>query len=153
MDSERDNEFQARCREIFDKFDKDGSGALDRQELVAGLRALGGNPTKNDIQSILEEAENKANANGKLEFDEFFGLLSTYRKDSEQVQEELLNAFMYFDRNQDGSIDKEEVKETLKRAGDDPLTDAEIDEMFAEIDTNDDGKVSYRELVRYMCSQ
>ena len=48
---------------------------------------------------------------GKLEFDEFCVIMSKHRKSMEDEEEELKNAFKIFDKNGDGTIDRDELKQ------------------------------------------
>jgi len=52
-----------------------------------------------------------ANDNGRLEFSEFCEIISKNKKSLEQEEEELKNAFRLFDKNGDGTIDREELKQ------------------------------------------
>lgn len=53
--------------------DKDGSGAIDRDELAMMIKSLGQNPTKHMIDEIMTEADGGADRdnNGKIELREF----------------------------------------------------------------------------------
>jgi Ca2+-binding EF-hand superfamily protein len=48
---------------------------------------------------------------GKLDFDGFCEVMSKYRKNAEDVETDLLRAFMVFDKNGDNSIDANELRE------------------------------------------
>lgn len=50
-----------------------------------------------------------ANGNGMLEFSEFCEIIAKNKKTLEQEEEELKNAFGLFDKNKDGTIDREEL--------------------------------------------
>lgn len=41
------------CKEAFDLFDTDGTGAINVTDLRVALRALGVDPTKDDVKSLL----------------------------------------------------------------------------------------------------
>ena len=65
--------------------------------------------------------------------------------DAEQLKEE----WKVFDRNCDGLISKEELRHVMANLGED-LTDAQLDQMIMDADTNGDGVISYDEFVRMM---
>ena len=43
-----------KCREAFERFDKDGSGSIDAWELKETLKAMGQNPTEEEVRLGLE---------------------------------------------------------------------------------------------------
>jgi len=134
--------------EIFKFFDKDGSGSIDKSELAKGLRALGCNPTEEEIQALMDDADSKADPNGRIEFAEFVEIIDAHRKSKEDEQEALANAFKTFDKNGDGLISKEELRQALTTLGLSKLSDDEVDELFAEADTDENGFIEFNELVR-----
>lgn len=141
-----------KLREVFKIFDRDQSGFIDPDELGVGLRALGCNPTDAEINQMIQDAGEKLNSDcGKLDFDGFCEIMSKYRKDVSEVETELLEAFLVFDKNGDSTIDANELREALKSLGLDKLTDEEVDDLLAEADTDADGRINYRELVNVMC--
>ena len=51
MDAVRTAEF----KEAFQLFDKDGSGAIDIDELAEVMKSLGQNPTRSELQAMIDE--------------------------------------------------------------------------------------------------
>ena len=45
----------AACREAFAKFDKDGSGTIDTNELKATLQSMGQNPTEEELFQMISQ--------------------------------------------------------------------------------------------------
>lgn len=64
-----DDEKLAEVKEIFGHFDKDGNGTFEPNELLKLLRALGEEPTADDLAMALEALD--LNHNGHIEFSEF----------------------------------------------------------------------------------
>lgn len=62
----------------------------------------------------------------------------------EIVANDVEAVFNSFDKNQDGSLDRDEIKEALEAAGR-PADDATVDKSMEALDTNKDGKVSLKE--------
>lgn len=60
-------------------------------------------------------------------------------------KEKLKSAFKMFDKDNSGSISKEEIKETLGQ-----LDEKLVDEIIREVDENDDGEISFEEFERMM---
>jgi len=135
-------------QDIFNFFDKDGSGSIDKAELAKGLQALGCNPTEADIQTIMEDADNKGDADGRLQFEEFAELVEEHRKSKEEELESLAKAFTAFDKNGDGLISKEELRQALTTLGMGKLSDEEVEELFADADTDENGCIDFNELIR-----
>lgn len=74
---------------------------------------------------------------GFIEFGEFVRVFSP------PSQDELLNAFKRFDKNGDGFLTPDEVKEVLRDANQ-PATDRNVTEMIESVDSNGDGKINYK---------
>lgn len=56
-------------REIFDHYDRDGNGSIDRGELVKLLRALGSDADDDELAAAFEVLD--ADGSGDIDFDEF----------------------------------------------------------------------------------
>ncbi|MCP4868288.1 MAG: hypothetical protein GY898_06175 [Proteobacteria bacterium] len=56
-------------KENFDHFDKDGSGAIETSELLSLMRALGMDPSADDLAMAAEALD--TNHNGRIEWTEF----------------------------------------------------------------------------------
>jgi Ca2+-binding EF-hand superfamily protein len=76
-----DEELQNNIKEIFDKFDSNHNGVLDKEEFCKGfsglIKSLSEGQTDQEIQKIAEEAIEKfdLNKNGQIELDEFNQLM------------------------------------------------------------------------------
>lgn len=64
----------------------------------------------------------------------------------EDVINDLIAAFKYFDHNSDGCIDKEELGAVMRSLGDNP-TDAELTAMITAVDQNGDGSICLGEFL------
>ena len=60
-------------KDAFDLFDTSGSGTIEPKELKVALRALGLEPTKEDIQALVEE--NDKDHSGTIDFHEFLAIM------------------------------------------------------------------------------
>jgi len=70
---------------------------------------------------------------------EFLYLMSQSVKEID-TEQELLNAFKVFDKDNSGTISSDELRNVLKSLGEN-LTDAELDEMIKLADHNGDGSI------------
>ena len=52
-----------------------------------------------------------------------------------------------FDRDGDGKVSAQELKLALTKSGNMKLTDEQVEEMIAAVDVDQDGMLSYEELV------
>lgn len=70
-------------------------------------------------------------------------------KGTDETENDLLEAFKVFDKDQDGSITQDELRSVMTNLGQ-KLTSQELDEMIKEADTDGDGKINYKEFVKMM---
>ena len=76
-----DKATQNNIKEIFDRFDTNQNGVLDREEFCKGfadiLKTLSEEQSEQEIQKIADEAIEKfdLNKNGQIELDEFIQLM------------------------------------------------------------------------------
>jgi hypothetical protein len=55
--------------------------------------------------------------------------------------------FKAYDKNNDGTMERSELRKVLKDLGHDDLTEEQIEIIFSKIDTNSSGKIEYPEFV------
>lgn len=108
-------------REAFTKFDTNGDGQLTHTELRDGIQSI---PS---IQLSVEDIEKAmkvidSNNNGVIDYTEFIAACMYSQDYSEERQ--IKQAFMYFDKDNSGSISQEELKMCLQ-SEDQTLTDEE----------------------------
>lgn len=75
------------------------------------MRSLGMNPTKDELQRMMEEVD--ADGSGTIDFNEFLIMMAP-KADS---QDELKAAFDMFDKDGSGSISAEELKQVMASLG------------------------------------
>eukprot|EP00092_Neocalanus_flemingeri_P002198 GFUD01002338.1.p1 GENE.GFUD01002338.1~~GFUD01002338.1.p1 ORF type:complete len:149 (+),score=54.94 GFUD01002338.1:74-520(+) len=138
----------AEFKEAFDIFDKDGSGTISSEELLGVMRAMGQNPTEDELLNLVLEVD--VDGNGTIDFPEFLDMM---KKKAREVDEEadLREAFQIFDRNRDGYIDMKELKKVADMLGT-MLTKEEVEEFMAEADKDGNGKLDYDEFVKMLLS-
>ncbi|GAM37849.1 calmodulin [Talaromyces pinophilus] len=154
----------ARFREAFAVFDKDGNGEITAEELKEVMRSLGQNPTEAELQDIVNELD--VDHTGTIDFDgdtasptQHIVILLTYQPEfltmmihkgkATDEEAELRAAFEVFDQDGSGTISADEMRRVMKSIGEE-LTDAEIDEMIKEADTDGNGTIDYQEFVHLM---
>ena len=146
MTSQMTEEQIAEYKEAFSVFDKNGDGAITRDELGTVMRSLGQNPTETDLQDIINEVD--ADRDGAINFQEFLTMMGLKMEEVNR-EAELREAFSLFDKDSNGLISAEELRLVMKNLGEN-LTDGEIGEMMREADTDGDGHINYDEFVKMM---
>jgi calmodulin len=136
----------AQYKEVFQIFDKDGTGDITADELGEVMRELGLNPSEAELHDLVNEAD--LNSDGVISFEEFLALMSQSVKELD-TEQELLNAFKVFDKDGSGTISSDELRNVLKSLGEN-LTDDEVDEMIKLADRNGDGSIDYHEFANIM---
>uniref|UniRef100_G3NJM6 Troponin C, skeletal muscle n=2 Tax=Gasterosteus aculeatus aculeatus TaxID=481459 RepID=G3NJM6_GASAC len=132
------NEFKA----AFDMFDTDGGGDISTKELGQVMRMLGQNPTREELDEIIEEVDE--DGSGTIDFEEFLVMMVRLLKEDQagKSEEELAECFRIFDKNGDGYIDREEFSVIIRSTGE-PISEDEIDELMKDGDKNADGMLDF----------
>jgi len=89
---------------------------------------------------------------GKLDFDSFVSVASNFlqeEEDSEAMLQELKEAFRLYDKEGNGYITTQVLKEILK-ALDDKLTPEELDGIVEEVDSDGSGTLDFDEFMEMM---
>lgn len=136
-----------KIKKSFHFFDKNDDGFIAVSEMERVMLALGENPTKAEIEVLVDEVD--IDGNGQIDFNEFAAMMA--RRFFEE-EEEIRDAFRVLDRNEDGFITADELKYLMTNLGE-KLTDAEVAEMLRDADKDGDGKINYEEFVSMMFSE
>merc|ERR1712196_510465 len=116
------------CKEAFDLFDSDGSGAIDASELKVAMMALGFEPTDDEIDMM----------EGKM-------------SEKDQV-DEMKKAFTLYDDDGTGKITFKNLERVAKELGE-AMSPEELQELITEADTDGDGALSEAEFLAVMHAQ
>ena len=146
-------------REAFDSISK-SNDCIEVTELKFALRALGFEPKKEEIKSIISTLEKEAstsssNSSSKdkpplttITFDQFLPIAAK-KFEEKSTREEIMKAFSLFDADNTGRITFENLKQVAIELGEN-LEDDELREMIAEADRDGDGGVDREEFYRIM---
>merc|ERR1712027_286810 len=124
----------------------DGSGTISSEELLYVMRAMGQNPTEDELLNLVLEVD--VDGNGTIDFPEFLNMMKTKAREVDE-EADLREAFKIFDRNRDGYIDMKELRKVACMLGA-MLTKDEVDEFMREADVDGNGKLDYDEFVKMM---
>ena len=146
LSSERKREY----KEAFEMFDtkKDGSILLSDYENV--LKILKLDPEK--FQSNIHEHD--INGDTVVEFEEFMTEINSkknekdiFSKEKDDDEGEILNAFKYFEKEEEGKISTDEFKNILMSEEGANLSEEEIELLISEFDK--DGYIDYTEFINF----
>ena len=126
-------------RETFSQFDKNGDGKLTSEELKYGIARIPGcTMTPTDVDQLMTVMD--SNRNGFIDYTEFIaGCLQSYNYLKEN---HLKSAFNYYDKDSNGTISIEELKQCLQTE-ELTLPDLAIEKLMKEVDSNKDGCVRH----------
>ena len=150
------------CKEVFDLYDSEKEGLIPEEKLAEALRALGTNPTKSEVEEMIQEiydnklhklAEEKGTSinnvkitRGKIEFNDFIEQYCKLLKDPD-TEEDLLASFRLFDKEGLGVISKSELIHIMTTLGED-FSIEQATHMFNAGDLRGDGYFRYEEFVK-----
>ncbi|GLT82178.1 hypothetical protein SLE2022_005850 [Rubroshorea leprosula] len=135
----------AGIKDAFAMMDTKNRGKINLEELRIGLQKLGQQIPDADLQILMEAAD--VDGDGALNYGEFMAVSVHLRKMAND--EHLHKAFAFFDQNQSGYIEIEELRDALN---DDVDTSSEevINAIMLDVDTDQDGRISYEEFAAMM---
>ena len=136
-------------RDAFKTFDTDEDGYLSLKELKDLLISLGQDVTNEELVEMTNEID--IEGNGTIDFKEFILLMARKMRDYDN-EDEYIEAFRIFDKNNDDLISKEELKEAMTIIGQfvwgESPTDEDIEYMIKEADTDGDGFLHYSDFIK-----
>ncbi|KAL7195035.1 hypothetical protein ACSBR1_035288 [Camellia fascicularis] len=132
-------------KEMFRKIDTDNDGIVSIEELKVGLQKLGSQLAESELQMLIEAVD--TNGKGTLDCGEFVAVSLYLQRMAND--EHLRKAFSYFDKDGNGFIEPDELRDALMEDGVDDCTNVAND-IFHEVDTDKDGRISYDEFVAMM---
>ncbi|KAK3018043.1 hypothetical protein RJ639_004533 [Escallonia herrerae] len=139
------NEEVEDIKEMFKKIDSDNDGIVSIEELKDGLKKFSSQLAESEVQLLIEAVD--TNGKGSLDYGEFAAISLHLKRMAND--EHLHRAFSYFDKDCNGFIEPDELQDALMEDGADDCTDVAND-IFQEVDTDKDGRISYEEFVAMM---
>ncbi|ODV89625.1 hypothetical protein CANCADRAFT_141451 [Tortispora caseinolytica NRRL Y-17796] len=134
-----------RLRKRFMKLDKDSSGTIDREELMA-IPGIRNNPLAHRLIALFDQ-----DAGGDIDFREFVMLLSAFTSNGPSL-DKLRFAFRVYDIDRDGYISNGELFLVLKMMVGSNLTDEQlqqiVDKTIMENDKDGDKRLSFDEFTQ-----
>lgn len=136
-------------RKAFESFDSGKTGSISTETVAEILRLMGQPFNRETLEEMIEEVDE--DKSGRLEFEEFIILAAKFivEDDEEALQKELKEAFRLYDKEGNGFIPTSCLKEILREL-DDQLSNADLDGMIQEIDSDGSGTVDFDEFMEMM---
>ncbi|PIO75107.1 EF hand [Teladorsagia circumcincta] len=167
-------------RKYFNMFDKENKGYIRATQVGQILRTMGQAFEERDLKQLIKEFD--TDGSGEIEFEEFAAMVANFvvnSEDNEGLEEELREAFRLYDKQLqfslhrmklryqklrnylhccsdstpgNGYINVSDLRDIL-RALDENVSEEELDEMIAEIDTDGSGTVDFDEFMEMMSGE
>ncbi|EYB96763.1 hypothetical protein Y032_0147g2596 [Ancylostoma ceylanicum] len=140
-------------RKYFNMFDKENKGYIRATQVGQILRTMGQAFEERDLKQLIKEFD--TDGSGEIEFEEFAAMVANFvvnSEDNEGLEEELREAFRLYDKQGNGYINVSDLRDIL-RALDENVSEEELDEMIAEIDTDGSGTVDFDEFMEMMSGE
>ncbi|XP_042205820.1 troponin C isoform X2 [Homarus americanus] len=148
MDS-LDEEQIGALQKAFDSFDTDSKGFITPETVGVILRMMGVKISEKNLQEVI--AETDEDGSGELEFEEFVELAAKFliEEDEEALKTELREAFRVYDKEGNGYITTDVLKEILREL-DNRLTEEDLDSIIEEVDEDGSGTLDFDEFMEMM---
>ncbi|CAI4229409.1 unnamed protein product [Auanema sp. JU1783] len=127
---------------IFREFDLNGDGYIQKEELLSVMQRMGQSPTDDELEAMLNAADK--DQDGRIDFEEF--LTVAY---ANPLSLSLRAVFEELDVDGDGYITRSELRTAFQRMGH-SLTDQDIKAIYKHVDSNNDGKINFKEFCHMM---
>jgi len=144
-------EKQEALKQTFEKMDLDKNGKISFSEFEKFM-VESGTMTRETAERVFNNAD--VNKDSEMSFNEL--LLTVADHQLRNVNERMSRMFLMIDRNKDGFLSPEEIKNYFSEylENDSLLKDLgllnQLDDIIREADKNGDGKISFKEFVRVM---
>ncbi|XP_047480434.1 troponin C-like [Penaeus chinensis] len=148
MDSLEPDQIET-LRKAFDSFDTEKAGSIGIETVSTILRMMGVKISEKNLQEVI--AETDEDGSGMLEFEEFVELAAKFliEEDEESLKAELKEAFRIYDKEGNGYITTDTLKEILKEL-DSRLTNEELEGIIEEVDEDGSGTLDFDEFMEMM---
>jgi len=139
----------AALKQAFESFDTEGKGAIGIETIGNILRMMGVKMKEADLKEAVDDVDD--DGSGMLEFEEFTELAAKFliEEDEEELKKELKEAFRIYDKDGQGFITNDVLREILKEI-DPKLSEADLDGIIEEVDEDGSGTMDLDEFMEMM---
>ncbi|CCF55879.1 hypothetical protein KAFR_0A04440 [Kazachstania africana CBS 2517] len=132
-------------KDIFTLFDKKGQGSISKEQFGDYLRAIGYNPTNEQVKNILA-----SHSSDQLSLDEINEIVSLNINELEATtqykSDDFIKAFQIFDKENTGKVTVGDLRYMLTGLGE-KLSDEEVDELLKGVEVDSDGGIDYKKFI------
>jgi calcium-dependent protein kinase len=130
---------------IFKSLDANGDGKLSKEEIHDGYEDHFGKLLNEDeLDKLFNDVD--TDKSGFIDYSEF--IVATMSSKKNMSEEKLTAAFKLFDKDNNGTISPQELKDVMSATG--QISDAAIDEILKQADENNDGEIEFNEFCNLM---
>ncbi|MED6199074.1 putative calcium-binding protein cml21 [Stylosanthes scabra] len=150
-----------KCKAVFEQFDEDSNGVIDREELKKSFSKMEISFTEEELNDLFEACD--INEDMGMEFNEFIVLLCLVHlltddpaalhsksrigmPNLEATFETLVDAFVFLDKNKDGYVSRSEMVEAINESGERSSGRIAM-KRFEEMDWDQNGMVNFKEFL------
>lgn len=132
---------------IFRAMDTNCDGKLSKSEIQSGYKEhFGRDLGEEEVDAIFARVD--TDYSGAIDYSEF--VAATTNEKSFISQNRLKSAFKAFDKDGNGQISAEEIKQILGFGHPGGLDEETVDKIIQQVDENGDGEISYEEFANMM---
>ncbi|XP_078613485.1 calcium-binding protein E63-1-like isoform X2 [Branchiostoma floridae x Branchiostoma japonicum] len=141
---------------LFNKYDENKDGSISAQELKNVVKEMDLPWTNKLVSAMIRERQR--NADGVMDLKDFTRVVKSLEeikkalRNPDETQEAMVAAFNKIDKNGDGSLSQEELKEGMSGVVGMELSPETIAELVRIADSNSDGQVDIEEFVKMVTS-
>ncbi|XP_039268176.2 uncharacterized protein LOC120343126 [Styela clava] len=136
-------------RRTFNKYDPDNTGIISLNDMIDILQKLGRKINSSELKELLTQIGDADLENNNINFDSFVPFMELTTQSNSIYEDEMYLVFQHFDKDGDGYICPEELRDLFSSFGDE-ITEKDLTDMITEADHDGDGKVSFSDFVKVM---
>ena len=140
---------QKAAADAFSAYDKKGEDRIKVGDIENAMKKMG-HAFKSEFLEKLDDLID-TEGTGYIDLEEFLKIVKKKMQEDED-ERELREIFRVLDKDKKGEVNVSELRWILKNLGDD-LTEEDIDDMIADVDTDGSGWVDYDEFAHLMMSE
>jgi calmodulin len=141
----KEDSFTLAIKAVFDKFDPDGTGRIDKEHLGNVLSSLGHSHSREELEAMIGEFTPVGD--GTIHFADFSSMMQKLA--ITRNVEELREAFQVFDEDKRGTISAANLRHVMANIGE-KLSDEDVAKILEQVDTDKVGEITFSEFVKLM---